>query len=376
MDGSRGGGSSADRLSPVDHELLSHLVIHRVLTTPQLITLVRRPERTVDYRLSRLRANGVVDRTRPYAASGSAPFFWWLTRQGARLVEGTSPAPGKSQPNPLFLRHTSAIAGLYVASVDIGPAIGLTDVSWRRDELAWEEWSPRFGATKHLRPDAHLEVTLEVDGSPGRAGVFIEVDFATMDQRRLRAKVLRHRDYAEDLAWQNRHPGAPALLLVTTSEARVSHFLANAERDRPAPSLYAKEHLISWDPLVAACASVTAPEEALSAPVWRTSVPDAPTTLVSLLAPEVRKYRRLMANVRAQQQAKEHRHQVLGIKVLLDDSQAIAEAMEDPVARAAVHFVFEQELQRGFSLQEEWSERHLKLVVATHAWWVEQDGRS
>jgi len=47
-----------------------------------LITLLGRPERTVDYRLSRLRTNGVVDRTRPYAASGSAPYFWWLPRKG------------------------------------------------------------------------------------------------------------------------------------------------------------------------------------------------------------------------------------------------------------------------------------------------------
>jgi hypothetical protein len=116
--GHRGTDAIADRLSAVDHELLAHLLAHRVLTTPQLIALVCRPERSVDYRLGRLRATGVVDRTRPYAASGSAPFFWWLTRKGAHLVEGTSPAPGKAAPNPLFLRHTSAIAGLYVALVE------------------------------------------------------------------------------------------------------------------------------------------------------------------------------------------------------------------------------------------------------------------
>lgn len=51
--------------------------------------------------------------------------FWWLTRSGARLVEGASPAPGKATPNPLFLRHTAAIAGLYVALLDLGPNIGM-----------------------------------------------------------------------------------------------------------------------------------------------------------------------------------------------------------------------------------------------------------
>jgi hypothetical protein len=58
------------------------LHVHRVLTTPQVIMLTGRPERTVDYRLSRLRDRSLVGCARPYAASGSAPFYWWLTRAG------------------------------------------------------------------------------------------------------------------------------------------------------------------------------------------------------------------------------------------------------------------------------------------------------
>jgi hypothetical protein len=73
------------------------------------------------------KASSLVERTRPYAASRSAPFYWWLTRAGARLVEGTSPAPGKGTPNPLFLRHTAAIAGLHVALVDLGPNLAGRD---------------------------------------------------------------------------------------------------------------------------------------------------------------------------------------------------------------------------------------------------------
>ena len=175
--GGGGGGRRGvtARLSPTDHQLLVLLNVHRVLTTPLLIALAGRPERTVDYRLTRLRSAGLVNRTRPYAASGSAPFYWWLTRSGAHLVEGTSPAPGKATPNPLFLRHTAAIAGLYVALLDVGPSIGMRCESWRRDELAWEEWTPSFSRVKHLRPDAHVEVSLEVDGEVGRAGTFVEL---------------------------------------------------------------------------------------------------------------------------------------------------------------------------------------------------------
>jgi hypothetical protein len=374
--GRRSARSVADRLTSLDHVLLALLQTHRVLTTPQLITLVGRPERTVDYRLSRLRDAGVVERTRPYAASGSAPFFWWLTRKGALLVEGSSPAPGKAAPNPLFLRHSAAIAGLYVALVDLGSHVGLTDCSWRRDETAWEEWSYSLGRAKHLRPDAHMEVTLEVDGEPGRVGAFVEIDFATMDQRRLAAKVARHRDYASDRAWWNRHPGCPALLLLTTSDARVTRFLANLERARPRATPYAEVDPTDWEPMVAACACVSAPEEALSARVWRTSAADAPSTLSSLLSADVRTYRRLVATVRAQRAADEQYRRLQAVHPLAADPDRLADALDDDEAAAAVRFLFDEVLPYNPSVKENWAAEHLELVATTHAWWVEGDGRS
>jgi hypothetical protein len=365
----------AARLSPVDHRLLVLLNAHRVLTTPQLIALTGRPERTIDYRLTRLRSAGLVDHTRPYAASGSAPFFWWLTRNGARLVEGTSPAPGKATPNPLFLRHIAAIAGLYVALLDIGPSTGLRCESWLRDELAWEEWSPTLGRAKHLRPDAYVEVSLEVDGEVGRAGAFVEVDFATMDQPRLRAKVARHRDYASDRAWWDRHYGCPALLLLTTSEARVTRFLVNVEKDRPRQNRYdGDDHEFDWEELVAAAAAVGSPEVALSAPVWRTSPADAPVTLSALLAGEVRKYRRLVANVRARRALPERYLQAERVNVVAEDPDALASALGDQGARAAVRYVFED--RANDYTRRVWAEDYLDLVTATYHWWVDDDGRS
>ena len=367
--GGRGHNAAAARLSSLDHQLLILLDTHRVLTTPQLVSLLCRPERTVDYRLSRLRGSRLIERTRPYAASGSAPYFWWLTRSGARLVEGTSPSPGKAQPNPLFLRHTAAIAGLYVALCDVGPSVGLSCHSWLRDEVAWEEWSD-FGQRKHLRPDAYVEVALEVDGEGGVAGAFIEVDFATMDQQRLRAKVARHREYASDRAWWTRHYGCPPLLLLTTSEARVTRFLVNAEKDRPKKSLYADRDTPSYEELVAAAACVGTPEAALSAPVWRTQAADAPVTLHSLLSAEVRKYRRLVEDVRVRRTRKEHARRVHAVYDLAEDRDALADALRDKRAEGAAHHVF------GFLDREPWAEAHLDLVTATHRWWVEDDGRS
>lgn len=356
-----------DQLSGIDHGILALLQAHRVLTTPQLITLTGRPERTIDYRLARLRARSLVDRTRPYAASGSAPFFWWLTRSGAHLVEGTSPAPGKGTPNPLFLRHTAAIAGLYVALLDAGPSVGLTLSEWRRDEEAWEDWSNYHGAGR-LRPDAYAEVRLDVDGAEGVAGAFVEVDFATMDQARLRAKVARHRRYCTETTWWDRHPCCPALLLVTTSEARVNHFLAGVERDRSHPSPYQREHPAHYDELVAACATVASPEEAVTAPVWRADVGDAPVTLAQLLSPEVRQYRRVVARVDAARQVQDDHHRLALARDLARDADAIAEAIGDPEVGAAVRYVLGT--TRGVTAREGWAAEHPDLVDATAAWWA------
>jgi hypothetical protein len=71
----KGVATRVDRLGAIDHDILSLLQLHRVLTTPQLVTLTARPERTIDYRLARLRSRSLVERTRPYTESGSAPYW-------------------------------------------------------------------------------------------------------------------------------------------------------------------------------------------------------------------------------------------------------------------------------------------------------------
>lgn len=371
VSGDRTAAGNVARLGARDHDILGLLQAHRVLTTPQIVTLTGRPERTVDYRLSRLRQRSLVDRTRPYAASGSAPFYWWLTRSGARLVEGTSPAPGKGAPNPLFLRHTAAIAGLYVALVDAGPAVGLTLVAWRRDDDAWEDWTNYHGPGR-VRPDAYAEVRLGVDGAAGTAGAFVEVDFATMDQARLRAKATRHRRYCAETVWWDRHPCCPALLLVTTSEARVNRFLAGVERDRPRRSAYADENPTCYHELVAACAAVSCPEEAVAAPVWRRSVGDAPVTLAALLGPEVRQYRQLVARVEAaRRQQEEHRRRSL-VHQLHGHADAIAEAVGDDQAAAVIRYLFAGPLA-AYNPREEWALAHLDLIEQTFTWWTQSN---
>ncbi|MDA8070628.1 MAG: replication-relaxation family protein [Actinomycetota bacterium] len=353
-------------LSDIDHEILCLLHVHRVLTTPQLIALTGRPERTVDYRLARLRERSLAARTRPYAASGSAPYYWWLTRAGARLVDGTSPAPGKGEPNPLFLRHTAATAGLYVALLDVGPDAGLMLTSWHRDEESWEDWD-HLGHPGRIRPDAFVEVQLEVDGEPASAGAFIEVDFATMDQARLRAKVARHRRYVNETIWWDRHPCCPALLLVTTSEARVSRFLAGVEKNRPQRNPYEKDHPARYDELVAACAAVASPEAAVASPVWRAGVDDAPCTLSALLMAEVRQYRQVVARVKTAWRAEDDALRRSAAWDLARDADDIASALGDAEAAGALRYL----LGHKSSGHHDWVDEHPDLADATLAWWRE-----
>ena len=160
----------------------------------------------------------------------------------------------------------------------------------------------------------------------------------------------------------------PALLLVTTSEARVNHFLAGVERDRPRPSPYQREHPAHYDELVAACATVASPEEAVTAPVWRAAVADAPVTLAQLLSPEVRQYRRVVARVDAARQVEDDQHRLALARDLVRDAEAIADAIGDPEAGAAVRYVFGT--TRSVTAREGWAADHPDLIDDTAAWWA------
>jgi hypothetical protein len=251
-------------------------------------------------------------------------------------------------PNPLFLRHTAAIAGLYVALRDVDNDAGLELSTWRRDDDAWEDWSGYLGPGR-VRPDAYVDLRLTVDDTDGVAGTFVEVDFATMDQARLRAKVARHRCSCAETIWWDRHPCCPALLLVTTSEARVNRFLATAEKDRPRPSSYEQEHPAHYEELVAACAAVTSPEVAVVAPVWRAAVGDAPVTLSQLLTPEVRQYRRVVARAQAAWRSLYRRCWLAQADVLVAQHEAIR--LSDPRLRRAAAALAAGHLVADYTLE-------------------------
>ena len=62
------------QMTDADRELVDQVVEHRRATTQQLSALLDVPERTVRYRMEKLRALGMVGRSSPPAARGKALF--------------------------------------------------------------------------------------------------------------------------------------------------------------------------------------------------------------------------------------------------------------------------------------------------------------
>jgi DNA-binding transcriptional ArsR family regulator len=263
------------------HELLVLLDKHRVLTTSQLARATSTPERTVRYRLDRLREAHLVDCVRPGRESGSAPAHWWLRPAGARLVSGTAAAEGRRAPSGLFVAHSAAIAEVWLALVEHGPAVGVELVDWWTDRAGWQEWEAPGGYAGRLRrltPDGVLHARV---AGAGDAAAFVEVDLASMPQTLLREKVSRYLTYAADRAWEGLHPHCPPLLLLTTTETRAATFVRTARR------------LVDGDPdgdglVVVACGLVRDPGRAVVEACWKLPDPaEAELTLAELLAERV-----------------------------------------------------------------------------------------
>jgi DNA-binding transcriptional ArsR family regulator len=265
------------------HDLLVLLDQHRVMTTSQLARATGTPERTVRFRLERLREARLVECVRPGRECGSAPRHWWLRPAGARLVAGTAVAEGR--PSGMFVAHAAAISEVWLALTEHGPGGGIGAVrEWLTDRAGWQEWDG-LGSWPHryrLTPDAVSRISLDGCGS---VVVFVEVDLASMTQTLLKQKVARYLAYATDRAWRDTFPHCPPLLLLTTTATRAATFVRAAGQviarqgrgvgaDDPAEAL-----------VVAACGLVRDPARAIVEPCWM--LPEAAAaelTLTELLA--------------------------------------------------------------------------------------------
>jgi len=212
-------------LAGLDRRVLEVLCEHRVMTQDQLARLFPDvPERTLRYRTRRLRDLGYAGRTRPYRERGSAPNHHWPTRRADALISGSpSPRGGeRKQPNPVFLMHAALLSELYVTLVTQAEQAGLLLQRFQREGDAREPFEA-LGKQRALAPDALL-VLRDKHGRELRA--FVELDLGTMSHPRLRAKAELYAAYVTAGAWRERHPFVPALLFLTSTQARAVKFLA------------------------------------------------------------------------------------------------------------------------------------------------------
>lgn len=107
-------GDARQHLTDTDRELVDQVVEHRIATTQQLAALVDVPERTVRYRMERLRRLDMVGRAAPPVAKGKAADHWYPTKNADSWAKGTSVPRGgeRRAPGTSFLVHAAAITGL------------------------------------------------------------------------------------------------------------------------------------------------------------------------------------------------------------------------------------------------------------------------
>lgn len=365
----------------LDDSLLHLLANHRVLTTRQLMAATGSPERTVDHRLMRLRQARLVERARPYRERGSAPFHWWLTAAGLRLV-GRDTTTRTTVPSVHFLAHTSAVAGVWLA---LAAADRIEVRAWRREEEAWEEWKRPSDSPWSVRrqrgkvsPDATAQLTLDVDGERAEGAVFVEVDRGTEPLDRLRLKVIRYRHYAADRAWEDRHPHCPVLVVLTTSEARAGRFLAllnrsSAKKGPTSEDGYSAGH--DGPPveplLVGACGLVDDASRAVVEPVWR--APDGRgRTLADLLADAVRARRRRVAWDAQQAALAAEQAPHRAVWHLRWGQGHIGRHVPDVTAAAALTTALGRYTALPEDEKSSWVEANRDLILAVWDWWGHQ----
>lgn len=122
-------------------DLLVLLNEHRVLTTDQAARATGTPVRSVRSRLTRLAEHGLVAAHRPGREVGSSPRHWWLRPAGARLVTGATPV-ADGRPSHPFVAHAAAIAEVWLAVREYGPAAGVELLDWATDRAGWLDWTP------------------------------------------------------------------------------------------------------------------------------------------------------------------------------------------------------------------------------------------
>ena len=275
------------------------------------------PERTLRYRTRRLHELGLAGRSRPYREQGSAPNHHWPTRRADCLMRGEPTPRGgeRSRPNPIFLAHAAALTDLYVALETEADQVGLTLQQYRREGEAREAFKSA-GKERALAPDATV---ILADAQGPKFGAFVEIDLGTMSHTRLRQKADLYATYAASNTWRARHPFLPALLFLTTTDARAAKFLSALARALSRPRREGRR------PFIAGAAGIAwAPGRLLTDACLTDMDRNARLTLTRVLSAARAPYEQALAYRREREQADEARR-----RVLRDEPEAMRKLLAD-----------------------------------------------
>jgi hypothetical protein len=238
----------AGRLTARDRWLAWMLAEHRVLTTMQITQLAYGTHRQATARLLTLHRLGVLDRFRPYTATGSAPLHYTLATLGAQVLA----ADHDTTPDTLD-HHPERLARLAV-STQLAHAVGANSVftalaaharssaghgqltvwwSERRCRTAWDglvrpdgygRWRHTADSSEQVETDFMIEYDLDSEGLdrvvaklPGYAHLAAITGLTTPVLFWLPTPRRETRLHQAITAWQHRKPHHVGLVLATTN---------------------------------------------------------------------------------------------------------------------------------------------------------------
>ncbi len=241
--GRRGWARLRTELGARDIGVLHDVDRFRLLTSRQLellhfadsatpLTAARTARRV----LRRLTAAGLLHRLErrvggPYG--GSSGYVYALTDAGSRLLDegegGERPRRRLREPSLPFLRHTLAIAELYVELLvqeRLRADMALLDV--QTEPACWRLWARLDGASEVLRPDLYLALGVGDD----ELRWFVEVDLASEHLPTLKRKCRAYQAYYDSGVEQMREGVFPRVLWVAPDERRAAQIERLVDQER------------------------------------------------------------------------------------------------------------------------------------------------
>lgn len=224
--GPRGLEDLRERLSERDLAVARSVESHRFLAAGQIEELHfldhesdqagARVCRRVLARLARDRVLVRLQRRIGGVRAGSASFVYALGPAGNRLLRAAGERRRVTEPSPLFLDHTLAVADTHVSLLRAARAGQLRIVGVEVEPASWRRFIGSGGASEIVRPDLYV-----VTGGTGYEDCwFLEVDRSTESPAAIRRKCQAYDRYFRTAIEQERHGAFPLVVWVTPDEQR------------------------------------------------------------------------------------------------------------------------------------------------------------